>query len=57
MSHVRNVDIRLMPIIAALVGAVALLSDWAVRGMRLSGSGGRGGGGSRKSGGGGDLGK
>jgi heat shock protein HtpX len=56
MSHVRNFDIRLMTIIAALVGAVALLSDWAVRGMRLSGRGGRGRGGSRKSGGGGGLG-
>jgi heat shock protein HtpX len=40
MSHVRNYDIRLMTLIAALVGAVALLSDWAGRGMR-TGRGGR----------------
>jgi heat shock protein HtpX len=33
MSHIRNFDIRLMTIVAALVGAVALLSDWARRGM------------------------
>ncbi len=44
MSHVRNYDIRLMTVVAALVGAVALLSDWAWRGMRW------GGGGSRRSG-------
>ncbi|MDE3154985.1 MAG: M48 family metalloprotease [Acidobacteriota bacterium] len=31
MSHVRNYDIRLMMIIAALVGAVILLSDFASR--------------------------
>ena len=33
MSHVRNLDVRLMTIVAALVGGVALLSDWARRGM------------------------
>ena len=33
MSHIRNLDIRLMTIVAALVGAVALLADWARRGM------------------------
>ena len=33
MSHVRNLDIRVMTIVAALVGAVALLADWARRGM------------------------
>jgi heat shock protein HtpX len=37
MSHVRNYDIRLMTIIAALVGAIILLSDFAVRGMRFGG--------------------
>jgi len=31
LSHIRNYDIRLLTIIAALVGAVALLSDWATR--------------------------
>ena len=34
LSHVRNLDVRLLTVIAALVGAVALLSDWALRGMR-----------------------
>ena len=29
MSHIRNLDIRVMTLVAALVGAVALLSDWA----------------------------
>lgn len=31
MSHIKNFDIRLMLIIAVLVGAIALLSDWARR--------------------------
>lgn len=34
MSHIRNFDIRLMTVIAALIGAVVLLSDWAGRSMR-----------------------
>ena len=33
MSHVRNYDIRLMTVVAALAGAVLLLSDWARRGF------------------------
>ena len=37
MSHVRNLDVRVMTIVAALVGAVALLSDWARRGMLWGG--------------------
>ncbi|MBI4479311.1 MAG: M48 family metallopeptidase [Acidobacteria bacterium] len=37
MSHVRNLDIRLMTTIAALVGGVVLLSDWAGRSMRFGG--------------------
>jgi heat shock protein HtpX len=36
MSHVRNYDIRAMTVVAALLGAVLLLSDWAMR-MRLGG--------------------
>jgi heat shock protein HtpX len=49
MSHIRNYDIRLMTVIAALMGAILLLSEWARRGMmwgggrrrsRSSGSGG-----------------
>ncbi|OFV99249.1 MAG: hypothetical protein A3H28_02635 [Acidobacteria bacterium RIFCSPLOWO2_02_FULL_61_28] len=51
MSHIRNLDIRVMTTIAALVGAVVLLSDWALRTMRFGGS--RGGGGGRRSKGGG----
>ena len=34
LSHVRNLDIRLMTVIAAMVGALALLSDWTSRGLR-----------------------
>ncbi len=51
MSHIRNYDIRLMTVIAALMGAILLLSAWARRGMawgggrRRSRSSGDGGGG------------
>jgi heat shock protein HtpX len=45
LSHVRNLDIRLMTVIAAMVGTLALLSDWTSRGLRASSSGG----GSRRS--------
>src|SRR5205807_2916565 len=38
MSHIRNLDVRLMTIVAALVGTAALLSEWARRGM-MSASG------------------
>lgn len=37
MSHIRNYDIRLMTVIAALVGTLALLSDWAGRLGRVAG--------------------
>ena len=40
LSHVRNLDIRLMTVIAAMVGTIALLSDWASRGLRHGSSGG-----------------
>ncbi len=33
MSHVRNYDVRLMTVVAALVGSVLLLSDWGRRGL------------------------
>ena len=33
LSHVSNLDIRLMTIIAAMMGAIALLSDWTRRGL------------------------
>ena len=39
MSHVRNYDIRVMTVIAALVGAIFLLSDWGTRMMRFGGGG------------------
>lgn len=42
MSHIRNYDIRLMTIVAALVGAVALIADWAARGWRYGLFSGRG---------------
>lgn len=37
MSHIKNLDVRVMTIVAALVGAVALLSDWSRRGMMWGG--------------------
>jgi heat shock protein HtpX len=37
MSHVRNLDVRLMTIVAALVGTAALMSEWARRGMATGG--------------------
>ncbi len=40
MSHVRNYDIRLMTVMAALIGAIALLSDFAGRSMRFGRRGG-----------------
>ncbi len=47
MAHVKNYDVRLMTVVAALVGSVLLISDWGRRGMRWSGGRrrGRGGGG------------
>jgi heat shock protein HtpX len=48
MAHVKNYDIRLMTVVAALVGSVLLISDWGRRGLRFGGGrrrGGRGGGG------------
>jgi heat shock protein HtpX len=48
MAHVKNYDIRLMTVVAALVGSVLLISDWGRRGLRVGGGrrrGGRGGGG------------
>lgn len=41
LSHVRNLDIRLMTVIAAMVGAAVLISDWAGRGLRMGGGSGR----------------
>jgi len=55
LAHIRNYDVKLMTLLAALVGVLALISDGTRRllgrgGMRISG--GRSGGGSRKGGGG-----
>ncbi len=33
MSHVRNYDVRVMTVVAALVGSILLLSDWGRRGL------------------------
>jgi heat shock protein HtpX len=49
MAHIRNYDIRLMTIVAALVGAIALISDWTMRAWR-TGGGRRGARGSKKGG-------
>jgi heat shock protein HtpX len=37
MSHVKNYDVRVMTIVAALVGSVLLISDWGRRGMYWGG--------------------
>lgn len=49
MSHIRNLDIRLMTLSAALTGAIALLSDFAGRSMRYGRSSGGSYGGSSSS--------
>jgi heat shock protein HtpX len=41
LSHVRNYDIRLMTVVAALAGAILLLADWSRRGLWLGGGRGR----------------
>jgi heat shock protein HtpX len=59
LGHVKNLDVRLMTMLAALVGAVALMHDGATRvlrgGGRMGGGGGGGSGGGGKKGGGGAL--
>ena len=52
MAHVRNLDVRLMTLLAAMVGAIALMSDGMGRMLRGTRMGGGGGGGSRGRGGG-----
>jgi heat shock protein HtpX len=37
MAHVKNYDIRLMTVVAALVGSVLLISDWGRRGLGWGG--------------------
>jgi heat shock protein HtpX len=41
MSHIKNFDIRLMLMIAVLVGSIVLIADWAARGFFFRGRGGR----------------
>jgi heat shock protein HtpX len=43
MGHVKNLDVRLMTLLAAMVGAIALIGDGMWRVMRTSGRGSRGG--------------
>jgi heat shock protein HtpX len=38
LSHVQNYDIRLMSVVAVLVGLIALLADWMLRATRWGGS-------------------
>jgi heat shock protein HtpX len=47
MSHIRNYDIRLMTLLAAMVGVVALMSDVMRQFLRFGGGRGRGGGGKK----------
>jgi heat shock protein HtpX len=49
MGHIVNLDVRLMTLLTALVGVVALIHNNAFRVMRFSGSGGRSSRSSRKS--------
>jgi heat shock protein HtpX len=51
LAHVRNYDVRLMTLLAALVGVLALVSDGVMRSLRFGGRGGRGGRGGKKGGG------
>jgi heat shock protein HtpX len=37
MGHIRNLDIRLMTVVAALVGAMVLIADWTMRSVRWGG--------------------
>jgi heat shock protein HtpX len=52
MAHIRNLDVRLMTLLAALVGVIAIISDVTVRGLRFGGGRGRSSGGGKKGGGG-----
>jgi heat shock protein HtpX len=52
MAHIRNLDVRLMTLLAGMVGAIALMSDGMGRTLRLGRYGGSGGRGSSSSSGG-----
>jgi heat shock protein HtpX len=51
MAHVRNLDVRLMTLLAGMVGAIALISDGMGRTLRVGSRSGRGLGGGGRSGG------
>ena len=51
MAHIRNLDVRLMTLLAGMVGAIALMSDGMGRTLRLGRYGGSSGRGSSSSGG------
>ena len=51
MAHIRNLDVRLMTLLAGMVGAIALMSDGMGRTLRLGRYGGSGGRSSSSSGG------
>ena len=58
MAHIQNLDVRLMTLLAGMVGAIALMSDGMgrmIRGTRHVGGAGRTGGGGRGKGGGNPL--
>jgi heat shock protein HtpX len=58
MAHIQNLDVRLMTLLAGMVGAIALMSDGMgrmIRGTRHVGGGGRNGEGGRGKGGGNPL--
>jgi len=58
MAHIQNLDVRLMTLLAGMVGAIALMSDGMgrmIRGTRHVGGGGGSGGGGRGKGGGNPL--
>ncbi len=50
MAHIRNHDVKLMTLLAALVGTIALISDSAWRVLRLGGHAHRGGRGGKRGG-------
>ncbi len=56
MAHIRNHDVKLMTLLAALVGVMALIADGAWRMLRFGGYAGRRSGGGRSGGGGGKKG-
>lgn len=50
MAHIQNYDVKLMTLLAALVGVISIMSDGMARTMRYGGRGGSRGGGGKKGG-------